>query len=68
MRPLLGVYERGSIGPVLMRVGGGVDGENEVDFPGGLEKRPKGNILVIETTIGEGEGGLVLSKVGKGGV
>ena len=68
MGPFLGVYKGGPVGPMLVRVGRGVDGENKVYFPGGLEKWPEGNVLLIEATVSEGEGGLVLSKVGEGGV
>ena len=68
MRPFLGVYEGGPVRPVLVRVSRGVDSENEIYFPGRLEKGPEGDVLVIEATVSEGEGGLVLSKVGEGGV
>lgn len=59
--------EGGPVGPVLRGVGGGVDREDEVYFARGLEERPKGDVLVVEAAVGEGEGGLVLDEIGRAG-
>ena len=49
--------EGGAVRPVVGRVGGGVDGEDDVDGAGGLEEGMQRDVLQVFAAVDEGEGG-----------
>lgn len=55
MTPLVGRYEGGAVGPVLVCIGGGVNRKNHVNGAGGLDERVKGDVLEVFATVDEGE-------------
>ena len=54
---LVGGDEGGAVRPVVGRVGGGVDGEDDVDGAGGLDEWVEGDVLQVFAAVDKGEGG-----------
>lgn len=45
------MHEGGPVGPVVFRIGGGVNGENHIDLSLWLEEWPERNVLAVLATV-----------------
>lgn len=54
---MIGCYEGGAVWPVVFCVGGGVDGEDDIDVAVGLDEGVEGDVLEVFASVDEGEAG-----------
>lgn len=54
-RSFVGCAEGGAVGPVVVCIGGGIDGEDDVHGAYGLDERVEGQVLEIFAAVDHGE-------------